>query len=246
MRGRLARTMMVVGTVVAVVPVGVRWSTGGAAPARRPEAAPRRLEAAGLAIELNATDGDAGLQVSLNGPPWRELTLLRPDGREILHLEATGPMRRFGLTELFSESSEPPFTRFPLEEFLALFQEGRYRLVGRTVDGRRLVGAASLSHVLPAPPEILAPSDGAAVPADGFRVRWRPGPPVPGERIVAFEVTLEREDPLRTFTVQVPAAIRGVRVPGAYLEPGVEYALEVVALEEGGNRTLTAMAVTAR
>lgn len=246
MRGRLARTMLAVGAAVAVAPLGARWSTGDAAPAGRLEATSRRLEAGHLAIELNATDGDAGLQLFLNGPPWRELRLLRPDGREILHLEATGPMRRFGLTELFSESSEPPFTRFPLEEFLTLFPEGPYRLVGRTVDGRRLVGTAPLRHVLPAPPEILAPADGAAVPAEGFRVRWRPGPPAAGERVVAFEVTVERQDPLRSFSVQVPAGVRSVRVPGGYLEPGVEYALEVVALEEGGNRTLTAIAVTAR
>jgi hypothetical protein len=246
MRGRSARAIAVVGAAAVVAVLGARWPAGGATPARRLEAAPRRLEAARLSIELNATDGDAGLQVFLNGAPWRELALVRPDGREILRLEATGPMRRFGLTELFSESSEPPFTRLPLEEFLALFPEGRYRLLGRTVDRRRLIGAAPLSHALPAPPEILAPADGAAVPADGSRVRWRPGPPAPAERVVAFEVTVEREDPLRTFSVQVPAGVRGVRVPGAYLEPGVEYALEVVALEEGGNRTLTAIAVIAR
>ena len=35
-------------------------------------------------------------------------------------------IRNYGLTELFSESSEPPFDQFPFEDFKKLFPEGVY------------------------------------------------------------------------------------------------------------------------
>src|SRR3970282_2489127 len=84
-----------------------------------------RLADATLVVEVNATDGDAGLQVFLDGEAWRSMRITGPNGRAILAVNTVGRLKGYGLTELFSESSEPPFEVFPLEKFNALFSEGR-------------------------------------------------------------------------------------------------------------------------
>jgi len=73
----------------------------------RAAAGPVRLEEATMIVEVNATDGDAGLQVFLDGEPWSSMTISTPDGRRILAINTRTRLRNYGLTELFSESSEP-------------------------------------------------------------------------------------------------------------------------------------------
>jgi hypothetical protein len=46
--------------------------------------------------------------------------VFRPDGQRIAEFATAGPVNDYGLTELFSESSEPPFTEFPLSRQVAL------------------------------------------------------------------------------------------------------------------------------
>src|SRR5215208_1172464 len=75
---------------------------------------PEPFEAADLKIEVNATDGDAGLQVFLDHEPWKRVKIRDPEGRLLADVQTKGRLRDFGLTELFSESSEPPFGEFPL------------------------------------------------------------------------------------------------------------------------------------
>jgi hypothetical protein len=204
----------------------------------------KRLEKAEVLVEINETDGDAGLQVFLDGRPWRAVTIYGPNGNDILAYQTRSKIRDFGMTELFSESSEPPFTRFPLDEFKALFPEGEYRFVGRSIDGARMVATATLSHAFPNAPEIVEPADGTAVSSDGTVIRWKPVPQPAGVEIVGYQVTLEREDPLRIFSVDLPADARRIRIPGVYLEPGVEYSAEVLAIDASGNRTLTSITLS--
>ncbi|MGH3742555.1 MAG: hypothetical protein ACRDT1_14690, partial [Micromonosporaceae bacterium] len=117
--------------------------------------------AADLKVEINDTDGDAGLQVFLDDDAWERVAIANPAGRTIADFEATGPLRDFGLTELFSESSEPPFAEFPLDEFKRLFPEGDYIFTGTLVDGTRLRSEVPLTHDFPDGPPIVAPEDGA-------------------------------------------------------------------------------------
>jgi hypothetical protein len=79
------------------------------------------------------------------------------NGREIVSVEAQGRLKGYGLTELFSESSEPPFDVFPLDKFKTLFPEGRYAFVGETIEGRKVTGSAKLSHDVPDGPKIVSP-----------------------------------------------------------------------------------------
>src|SRR5919109_5155562 len=57
-----------------------------------------------MIIEFNATDEDVGVQVLLDGEPYKRLKIFRPDGREMLDLRAIRSLEEQGLTELFFES----------------------------------------------------------------------------------------------------------------------------------------------
>ncbi len=160
---------------------------------------PIRLADAKLIVEINASDGDAGLQVFLDGTPWRSMRIAGPNRQTLLEVEGEGRLEGYGLTELFSESSEPPFDVFPLEEFKQLFPEGRYTFAGTTVEGDRLVASAILSHDFPAGPHITSPADGAAVERGAVVARWEPVTEPRGIEIVGYRVIVTREDPLRVF-----------------------------------------------
>jgi hypothetical protein len=198
-----------------------------------------------LKIEVNATDGDAGLQVFLDGEPWRAVSLYSPSGQRLVEITAKGPLKNYGLTELFSESSEPSFDVFPFEEFKQLFPEGVYSFRGKTIDGQPQLSTARLTHDIPHGPRILSPRNDAEVPRDHFVVAWKPVP-TPGVDVVGYQVVVTREDPLRVLSVDLPARARRLPVPGEFLQRGIEYKAEVLAIEAGGNQTLTEVAFTVK
>ena len=237
----MKRTLLVLTAAAAVL-----LTLGGAAGAG--ESAPTvRLAAATMIVEINATDGDAGLQVFLDGEAWRSMRVTAPTGRTILDVTAKERLDGYGLTELFSESSEPPFDVFPLARFKKLFPAGRYAFAGRTIDGARLTGSARLSHRFPAGPRIVAPAAGARLDRSGFVARWRPGPQPAGVRIVGYRAIVTIEEPrLRVLSADLPASVRHLDVSPAFLATRGEYKLEVQAIERSGNQTLTEVAFRVR
>lgn len=208
-------------------------------PGARAAARPLRLDEATMIIEINSTDRDAGIQVFLDGEPWSEITVFAPAGRKILDVDATGRLNRFGLTELFSESHEPEFSELPLRQFKKRFPEGTYRFRGTTVAGRRLVGKARLSHDTPAGPKITSPVAGATVPEDNAVASWKRGRQPASVDIVGYRAIVEREEPLRVFSADLPASVSSITIPAEFLQPGIEYKLEVQAIEKSGNQTIS-------
>lgn len=205
-------------------------------------AAPVAFKKARLIVETNATDGDAGLQLSLDHEPWKSISISRPDGTKILDIVTRGALEGYGLTELFSESSEPPFDKFPLQEFEKLFPEGDYTFVGETIEGEKMQSTATLTHHFPAGPKVLAPKEDSTVPADGLVVRWAPVNEPAGIKIVGYRVIVEKEqEPGRALEAELPATATELRVPAEFMEPGATFKLEVMAIEVGGNQTLTEM-----
>lgn len=199
-----------------------------------------------LKVEVNATDGDAGLQVFLDGEAWNALRIFNPAGEKILDVQGTGPLMDYGLTELFSESSEPPFDVFPLEEFKLLFPEGVYTFQGTTIDGNALVGRATLTHDIPDGPQIVAPSEGETVQRDDLVIEWEPVATPPGIDVVSYQVIVTTENPLRVFSADLPATARTMPVPSEFLEPKTRYKVEVLAIEASGNQTLTEVAFSVK
>ncbi len=196
-----------------------------------------------LKIEVNGTDGDAGLQFFVDGPAWREVTITDPRGREVIAAEVGTAFENYGLTELFSESSEPPFEVFPFEEFKKLFPEGKYTFKGTTVEGARMTGKFTLSHRVPDAPEILSPVDDSVIPSAGLVVRWEPTTTPAGITIAGYQVLVVASDPLRVFSADLLGTATSLPIPAEFLQPG-DYKAEVLAIEANGNQTLSEVAFT--
>jgi hypothetical protein len=208
---------------------------------------PVEFSDARLKVEINATDGDAGLQVFLDGEAWNQVELLDPDGNVVVDVDVTGRAEDYGLTELFSESSEPPFEEFPLEQFKALFPEGTYTFRGTTIDGTPMEGTAELTHDFPDGPEILLPVAGSRLSRERVVVAWAPVTSPDRVHIVAYQVLVVQEEPvLRVFSADVPATVTRLSIPAEYVQPRTGYKVEVLAIEAGGNQTLTELTFRTR
>ena len=198
---------------------------------------PVQFAEARLIIEFNSTAQDVGVQAFLDGEPWTNLTITSPTGQTMLEVTGRGQLNVLGMTELFFESHEPELADLSLEEFLALFPAGDYRLAGQTAAGQPIEGVATFTHNIPPGPVIVAPEEGDVVdPADAV-IDWQPVV-APGMEIVAYEVIIENGR-LNHLDVHVPASVTQLSVPREFLQPGTEYLFEVLAIEAGGNQTIT-------
>lgn len=234
MTRRLARVLLA--ALVSILGPGMaRSSPGSLGPAGKPV----HLEEASVIVELNSTAGDAGFQVFLDSEPWSSLHIFGPDGRTILEFDTRAQVRNWGLTELFTESSEPSFTDVPLKRFKKLYPEGTYRFAGTTVEGKRLIGRARLSHDFPDGPEVTSPQAGSSVPPGNLVAEWNPVPETSGIDVVGYRAIVEREDPFRSFSVDLPADVTKVTVPKEFVEPSTKYKLEVQVIEASGNLTIS-------
>jgi hypothetical protein len=197
-------------------------------------------------IEYNSSANDLGFHVSLDGEHWKKLKIVNPNGRTIFEVAGKGPYKDLGLTELFFEGAEPSLFEFPLGKLLALFPPGTYEFEGVTVEGNEIDGEATLTHAVPAGPEVSA----VLGLNNSLIIRWKPvtekatdpaGGVFPDVPIVvvayqvivgSFQVTLPATVPLSPMSVTVPPEFV------ASLEAG-PHAFEVLAIEAGGNQTLT-------
>ena len=197
------------------------------------------LEISRIYWEYNSSANDLGVHVSLDGEDWRKLKIINPAGRTIFEVEGRGPYRLLGLTELFFEGAEPNLDDFPLENLLARFPEGTYRFTGRTVDGDVIAGTGQFTHAIPAGPTNVV----AALNGNSLVISWNPvtGPPdgfpdLP-ITIVGYQVIVG------SFQVTIPATTTPlqVTVPPEFVAslPGGENLFEVLAIEAGGNQTIT-------
>lgn len=218
--------------------------------------------ATSLIIEL--TDNDIELQVFVDGVLWERLQIFSPNERRIFKLKTQRNIRRQGgLSELFF-ASEPthyleddPAFDGTIEDFLARFPAGEYEMEGQTVDGGELTGEATLTHVLPALPEIIAPvSDGEdplVVDPNNLVIEWEPvltrftgdGP----VDIIEYQVILDQVDPpredswvdgtTRRALINLPPTAISLTVPPEFLLPDAFYEFEVLAIEASGNVTIS-------
>jgi Fibronectin type III domain len=205
-----------------------------------------QLKDARMKFEINSTDGDGGIQVYIDADPWRRMQIFDPDGRLVFTTSTHGSVGEQGGTELFLESGEPPFSELPLDELLDRFPEGEYRCRGVGLEGERFVGSAQLTHDLPAGPTLVAPLDGGPSqdPA-ATTVSWEPVDPPNGSPIIGYQVLVVQPEtgitalPKVVLDVMMPPTATSMAVPPGFLQPGTEYEWEVLAIEQGGNQTLS-------
>jgi hypothetical protein len=240
MTGRRGAVALVLTLAVAAAAVGA--SGGSATSDPSAEAArikPLRYEQHELYIEYNATDGDAGLQLAADAEDWKRFTLLDTKGRALIDVRAKGRLRRpFGLSELFIEAGEPPFTKVPFGMLKRRFPHGRYRFRGVAGNGRRLTGSDRLSFVVPAGPKVTFPTKGAHVDPDGFKVTWEPVTTPAGVKIVTYQVIVNQGG--RELSMYLRPDATSATIPGEFLEPGTATGGELLARERSGNQTITA------
>jgi hypothetical protein len=189
-------------------------------------------------VELNATAEDVGIRASLDGEPWNGGQIIGPDHR-IFQVSGLGNLGEVGLTELSFATHELAREGLSLEGLLALFPEGEYEFRGRTVEGERSLGTATLTHDLPDGPQILTPEEGVPVDPDNAVISWDPVTEPAGIEIAGYRVSVERGDRGRSLSLELPPETTSVQVPPDFLEPGTDYLVRVAAIEGGGNRTIT-------
>ncbi|MGQ0641022.1 MAG: hypothetical protein ACT4P6_09685 [Gemmatimonadaceae bacterium] len=181
-----------------------------------------------LFLEFNSTDNDLGVQLLLDGNDWERIEGSDPRGRQIVEVETGGRLRQLGLTELFWESAEPS-----PEEVLGLIPAGNYAFSGKTVDGERLAGTATLSHNLPPAPQ-FSPSDGAVVDINSFVVMWKAIAGLASFQLIVFDELAGLE-----LVADLRPSITSFRVPTEFLRRGAAYKIEVLAVAMNGNKTIT-------
>lgn len=232
-------------TYTAVVGLALAAVSTAAAAAPKPKTIP--LKEATMIIEFNASAQDIGIQFFFDSEGWRTLEIFDPNGALIFSADTAGSLtEQGGGTEVFLESVEPAIADLPFEEFFDRFPEGGYRF--RAVDNAGIVQAGSVqfSHDLPAGPELVTPvSSGHTncardVPRPVV-IAWNPvttsnfGEPLD---IVRYEVIVENDE--LNFDVKFPATTGTLlTVSPELLEPATDYIFEVLAVEAGGNQTIT-------
>ena len=140
-----------------LAPSAVGQSSITNAEANQPRATPRvvTLEDARLKFEINSTDRDGGIQVFIDAEEWKTMSILDPKGNRIFTTRTRGRLARFGGSELFLESGEPPFSELPLRKLLKQWPAGLYKFRGSGADGQFFRGSARLTHRLPAGPKLV-------------------------------------------------------------------------------------------
>ncbi len=210
-----------------------------------------RLPTTKLYIEHNATDEDTGVHGGFGGLNWQKLCVYDPGGRQVLEVEPKRQLRTLAMDGIFFESREPPNEVISIEQIEAMFPEGLYSVRGRTIDGKRMTGAATFTHDIPAAPVITVPQEGGTVSPNGFAVMWNhvttdlDGDPI---NRTGYQVIITKhvpDDPngysRPTYDVHVPPTETSLTVPSEFLEPGTEYELEVLVLEVSGNQTISVL-----
>jgi len=242
---QLSRVALSTGVLLAICGSSA-WAAGGT-PAKPKQIRAVPLEAATMIIEFNSSAPDVGVQFFLDSEGWTTIEISDPNGEEIFSSESAGRLsRQGGGTELFLESVEPELADLSFAQFFRRFPAGTYTLRGRTSDGGLTFGHAIFSHSVPAGPEVLSPvgpkGDCAVDVPIPVVVAWNPvttsyfGDPID---IKGYEVIVENEIDTN-FDVHMPAE-QGTQltVSSEVLKPGHDYIFEVLAIETGGNQTIT-------
>jgi hypothetical protein len=216
----------------------------------------QRIATSKLIIEYNSTDDDIGVHGAFDDSGWSELCVFAPNGRPIAVFDPKQQLDKLTMAGVFFESREPPAEEFSFADLKTAFPEGRYRVRAKSFDGKVLVGAATFTHDVPAPPTITSPplaedpeQPGTAVSRTGLVVGWQPvtetvdGNPVDitGYQVI---VTKENHDDPHGFSrpiydVHVPPNVHALKVPRRFLERDTVYEVEVLALEVSGNQTIS-------
>lgn len=238
----------------------------GLASGQTSRAAPAPAEpfkVANVHFETNASACDMGAQIKFDTDGITRGSVSDPEGRRIYSFESKAGMKATGgQTEGFLEGVEPQITELLLalgcepseEEGVAalgdLFEAwpaGDYTFEGRA-KGVKFRSEATLTHLIPAGPEVTAPTEGTEFPAGAaVIIDWDPVtesilPELGPVTIVGYHVIVEEDtgaEVTPSLEIDIPANRTRLRVPPQFLKPAAVYRFEVLSTEESGNQTIT-------
>lgn len=255
-----------VSAILAACVVAGAGMPGAMAAGKNPQAP---FKVAKIYFETNATACDMGIQIVFDSDGVQMATVRTAKGRPIHTITASGGLKQIGgQTEGFLESVEPVISDLvnanpdcvpdPEEPIISLnelrqdFPAGTYTFQG-VGDGTRYAQQVQLTYNVPAGPVLLSPDGDTSVdPGFPVEITWEPVTstiagldPSGGTKpvnIVGYQVIVydaNAGEAPQEFNVTVPGTETSVTVPTQFLQPGTDYSLEVLAIEEGGNQTIS-------
>ncbi len=226
------------------------------------------FEFANIHIETNASGCDMGIMFIFDTDGLTKGSVEDPNDQVVYSFDTVPPGMEdtHDQTEGFQERVEPQITELlsafgcelsgeepviSIQELFTAWPDGKYEFEGES-GGVIFEGEATLSHRIPAGPEITAPDDGDVVPHDkDLLITWDPVtgsllPSLGPITIVGYHVVVE-DLTVPALPGALPAQLdvdvsedeTSVTVPKQYLEPNRMYEFEVLATEKGNNQTIT-------
>ena len=188
----------------------------------------------------------------------------------MMYVTTFSRFRQQAVTELFFESAEPTFDELSPEDFFRRFPEGKYRISGKSEEGKYLYSRTEVTHMMPAPPEFtITDASGTSLDSDAecaeddedlpvltgdVVVTWDPvetsheeiGKPKGSDKIeiVNYQIVAECENgELITFSMDVPPSdeTMSVTVPAAFFGDGEEMECKVEVLAREESGNQTAL-----
>lgn len=220
------------------------------------------FKVANIHFETNASACDMGIQIKFDTEGVTSGSVKDPSGHTIYRFASAGGMKATGgQAEGFLEGIEPQIPELisalgceadeeegvmALDELLETWPAGDYTFEGQRKNERSR-SDATLTHAIPAGPEVVAPEEGAVLPAAGpVVIDWNAvtGPILPElgpVTIVGYHVIVEEAgaEVSPTLDVDVPSTQTSLTVPEQYLKPSTVYRFEVLSTETSGNQTIT-------
>jgi hypothetical protein len=238
------------------LPLGLAIGLALVLPAASAPAEELPFSEARLFFELNDTDGDLGIHASIDGEPWKTLTIEDLYERTVLRIGTAGQVRQQGLTQLSFESAEPSFDELEPEKFFERFPAGVYEVEGMTLEGDEMEAEVTLSHRLPGPPQNVRVNglpaaencDASNIPlvSPPVVISWDPvtqahpelgeSGPVTVERYQVFAEQIGSGD--LKFSLDLPPTMTQYMVSPELIALGdSRYKFEVQVREQNGNQT---------
>jgi hypothetical protein len=181
-----------------------------------------------MTIEYTATSDEAVIVIAAETEEVvRSFRIKGPQGTAILDMrsESGKPVAVSGFVLEMAETTK--------QTVFADYSAGRYDIQGRTLAGQKVVGSATLSHLLLRPPALNYPKEGdQGVPIDDLVVSW-----APVQHAVCYRVGIEQGE-TDGIVVVVPPTKASFKVPEGLLLPDTETQVEVGAVGANGNCTL--------
>lgn len=178
--------------------------------------------------QFSETDRDAEVTIGIESPdnPVDWLVIIGPRGRTVATVRSHDQL---GLAEIELESAEPS-----VEAVQRAYPTGTYWFFGRSVNGAGLHGRATLTHDVIAGPDFgrFSPCGEEVDGAESVSLAWSAVAGAAG-----YEIIIEQDETGGNLRITQGADRTSFTIPEGFLQPGLEYEVEMKSVTAGGNKT---------